>query len=134
MQLGLVGKIVPSTPANDKQKHVQGLSHESRQTILLVYTLAVGGTVGARGLAVDFEWSGGNTPYIFATTAEGSADRLIVIADTGSGSLSTTLATAPANEIFRGLEFTPYQVPEPSSVALIGLGAAALLFRRKVKS
>ncbi len=86
----------------------------------LTYTLGTGAAnIGARGLAVDFS---GASPVIYATTAEGTANRLITITDTGATSTATTLATASANEIFRGLEFTPTLVPEPSAAALFGLG------------
>jgi hypothetical protein len=85
----------------------------------LTYTLGTGAAnIGARGLAVDFT---GANPIIFATTAEGTANRLITITDTGVASAATTLATAGANEIFRGLEFTPV-VPEPSVAAIACVG------------
>lgn len=91
----------------------------------LSYTLGTGASgIGARGLAVDF--SGAN-PVLFATTAEGTANRLIEISDTGIGSSATTLATAPANEIFRGVDFT---VPEPTTGIWV-LGALALLISRR---
>jgi len=93
----------------------------------LSYTLGTGvANIGARGLAVDFR---GANPIIYATTAESSANRLITISDTGAGSAATTLATAPANEIFRGLDFTPSAVPEPSSLALGGIGLWWILAR-----
>jgi hypothetical protein len=91
----------------------------------LAYTLGTGtgSTVGARGLAADF--SGAN-PVIFATTAETAADRLISITDTGAASAATTLATSPTNEIFRGVDFVPVAVPEPSTAILAGLAAIGL--------
>jgi hypothetical protein len=52
------------------------------------------------------DWSGSN-PLIYATTAEGSANRLVKITDTGSASTATTLATASPNTIFRGVAFAP---------------------------
>jgi hypothetical protein len=94
----------------------------------LSYTLGVGNSVGARGLAVDF--LGGNT-IIYATTSEGSGNRLVSILDAGAGSPFATLATAPGNEIFRGLDFVT--VPEPSTYALLGAGAVGLLLARRRK-
>ena len=94
----------------------------------LTYTLGTGvANIGARGLAVDFS---GVSPVIYATTAEASADRLISITDTGAGSVATTLATAGPNTIFRGLDFAPVAVPEPSGAALAALAFASLLARR----
>jgi PEP-CTERM motif len=81
------------------------------------YSLSYG-TNGAVGLAVNF--SGAN-PTIYATSGNGNS--LFDIVDTGSSATGTLLATAAANEAFRGLEFT---VPEPSACALIGLGLAGL--------
>jgi hypothetical protein len=100
----------------------------------LTYTLGTGAAnIGARGLAVDFS---GVTPVIYATTAEATANRLITITDTGVASAATTLATAGANEIFRGLEFTPV-VPEPSVAAIACVGlllAVARGQRRRIQS
>lgn len=92
----------------------------------LSYTLGTGvAGVTARGLTVD--WSG-TAPILFAITAEASANRLIRIEDTGAGSAAETLATAGANTIFRGVDFTP--VPEPGVGTLLLLGGAALVVSR----
>ena len=87
------------------------------------YTLGVGTTSGARQLTVD--WSGSN-PILYATTGETSANRLVEINDNGAASGFTTLDTAAANTVFRGVDFTPQPVPEPSACALMGLGLAGL--------
>ncbi|MGA2177166.1 MAG: immunoglobulin domain-containing protein [Verrucomicrobiota bacterium] len=73
----------------------------------LAYTLAAGSTNGARGLAVAF----GQPPVIYATTTETSANRLIAITDTNSSAVVTVLATAAANEVFRGVQFSPQGSP-----------------------
>lgn len=89
----------------------------------LAYTLGTGVSgVGARGLTVD--WSGA-APVLFAITEETSANRLIRIEDTGATAVAETLATAGANTIFRGVDFTP--VPEPGALSLLLLGGAVLL-------
>jgi hypothetical protein len=96
----------------------------------LAYTLSTGASSGARGLAVDFSSS---TPAIYVTTSETSttaANRLGYFSDTGSGSLFNLLANAPANEQFRGIEFTP--VPEPGTAALLGLGILAFWSRSRL--
>jgi hypothetical protein len=82
----------------------------------------------------------GTSADIFVTTAAG--DKLQKLTDTASfnaaisGSL-TTLATAPTNEVFRGVAFAP--VPEASSIlfgglmcGVFGLTYGVRLLRRKV--
>ena len=60
--------------------------------------------VGARGLTVDFT---GAHAVIYATTAEDAANRLVCVTDTGAASGVTTLATAGASQIFRGIASAP---------------------------
>ena len=81
---------------------------------------------GAVGLAVDFS---GSNPIIYATSS--SATNLFAVVDTGSTANGTVLATAGVNEAFRGLDFAPQTVPEPSTIALAGLGLAGLLSLRR---
>jgi len=78
----------------------------------LSYAFAGITNVGARGLAVDF--SGAN-PVIYATTAEATANRLVSITDTGAAAPVSTLATAGAYQMFRGLSFAPNAVLVPQS-------------------
>lgn len=83
-------------------------------TWTLAYTLGTGVTnIGARGITVDFS---GTNPIIYGTSAEGSLNRIFTITDTGSGSTATTLATAAANYIFRGICFAPI---DPSTVTSV---------------
>jgi uncharacterized repeat protein (TIGR01451 family) len=90
----------------------------SAGTWSLAYTLGTGtgSTVGARGLAVDF--SNPASPVIYATTAESTLNRLIKITDTGAGSAATTLATAGANTLYRGVKLVP-KTPTPSIVLTV---------------
>lgn len=81
----------------------------------LAYVLNVGGTAGARGVVADFS---GADPMVFATTDEGSANRLVAINDLGSSSTATTLASSTQNTLFRGLAFAPTCLaPEITSVS-----------------
>ncbi len=90
------------------------------------YSLPTSG-VGADGLAVDF--SGAN-PIIYATSADGTS--LFDVVDTGATATDTLLDTASANEAFRGLDFSPQPVPEPSTFALAGMGLTTLwVFARR---
>jgi hypothetical protein len=96
----------------------------------LSYTLLNNGTTttAVRGLAGAV--NGNGEAVLFGTT--GSA--LISVIDTGASALATTLATAPANTAFRGVEFLAQPVPEPSSMALAALGILAWFgwqFRRR---
>ena len=72
----------------------------------LAYTLGtgVGSTFGARGLAVNWNTT---PPTIIATTTEAALNRVIRINDTSSTVVAVTIATATANNIFRGVAFTP---------------------------
>ena len=99
-------------------------SSNGGSTWTYAYTLISG--TGARQLAVDF--SGAN-PVIYATTAETSLNRLIEITDTGSGSTATTLATATANYIFRGVAFAPCTspvAPATTGASRCGSGSVSL--------
>jgi len=92
----------------------------------LAYTISTG-SVGARGLAVDLSTP---VPVIYATTTEASDNRFISVADVGASSAFTTLATAGANQAYRGLDFVP--VPEPGAFAALLGGTAFLgLIRRR---
>lgn len=88
------------------------------------YTLQCAGTstIGARGLAVDFS---GTNPIVYASTAEGSANRLIAITDAGatSGSSATLLATAATNTIFRGVALSPESCIAPA-IGAVSAGSA----------
>jgi hypothetical protein len=94
----------------------------------LLYTLGTGAgsTNGARGVVAAF----GQPPVIYATTTEASANRLIAITDTNSASVATVLATAGANEVFHGVQFTPQGSPpsltSPLQDQTVELGQEAL--------
>lgn len=77
-------------------------------TWTLAYTFDCGSGFGARGLVADFS---GPNPVLYATTADGTANRLIRFTDLGAPSPFTLLATAPANKLFRGLVFAPIVPP-----------------------
>lgn len=66
----------------------------------------------ARGLTVDF--SGAN-PVIYATTIEASNNKIIKITDTGSSATSSDVASAGANYVFRGVDFSPAAAPTIST-------------------
>lgn len=111
--------------ADDSTEGIQRWEFDG-STWTLAYTLGTGvAGVGARGLTVD--WSGA-VPVLFAITEETSANRLIRIEDTGTGSAALTLATADANTIFRGVDFTP--VPEPCTLSLLLAGGSVLVLSR----
>jgi hypothetical protein len=74
---------------------------------------------------------------LWGTTTEASGNRLVSLTDVlGSDLVAggvfgtySTLATAPANTVFRGVDFAPTAVPEPGSIMLCSLVAAAATAR-----
>ncbi len=79
------------------------------------YTLSAGLSAGTRSLTVDYS---GASPVIYAITADSSANKLVTVTDAGSASSFTTLATAPANEIFRGVRFAPQPLGFAATVSV----------------
>ena len=72
---------------------------------------------GAFAVTVDFS---GQNPIIYATTVETNAtsagnvagNHLVRIVDTNSTAVVTFLAQAPANEVFKGVDFAPSLLPQ----------------------
>jgi 2',3'-cyclic-nucleotide 2'-phosphodiesterase (5'-nucleotidase family) len=64
------------------------------------------GGAGARGVT---GYVSGSNVVLFATTTEASANKLVTVTDDGSNSTPafTTLASAPANTAFRGIDLAP---------------------------
>ena len=92
------------------------------------------GFAGIRGLAGTYDSVLGASLY--ATTTETSNNRLISIFDTGTTTPSTytTLQSSGSNFVFRGVDFSPVAVPEPSTFAIAAvatLGMAGLIRRRR---
>jgi hypothetical protein len=82
---------------------------------------------GARFVSAEETAAGQFT--IYSATAEASANRLVKIIDTGAGSAASLLMTAGATENIRGVAV----VPEPASMAVLGLGLLGLARRRRNK-
>jgi hypothetical protein len=78
------------------------------------YTIPTG-TVGARGVIADFSNA---IPVIYATTAEGAGNRIVVIGDIGAISTATTIVTSGTNTIFRGIAFSPTVACAAPSVSI----------------
>lgn len=80
------------------------------------------GSTAAYGLAVDFS---GAKPVVYWT----SPNTIWAATDNGAGVLGTGILNAGTDYAFRGLEFVP--TPEPATLALAGLGMAAMLVLRR---
>lgn len=99
-----------------------------------VWTAVPSGATGMRGLTGVVT---GSSVQLFGITAMATgtaANDLVALSDTLSGTVApsfTTLATAPANYVFRGVALAP--VPEPSSLAIGVAGAAGIgmILRRR---
>jgi hypothetical protein len=89
-------------------------------------TVTTGATEGARYLSGELDSvSGLYTLYV--ATAESTNNRLVKIVDNGAGSTASLLTNAGTGNLIKGVGV----VPEPASMIALGLGAAALLRRRK---
>jgi hypothetical protein len=83
----------------------------SGATWSLAYTLLNTGaaTTAVRGLAGYVDDA--SNVVLYGTTTQASANRLISVIDVGPSATATTLATAPVNTAFRGVEFVPDGAP-----------------------
>ena len=111
---GVVKWTRASTAANFTQQYI-------------LSTITGGSIEGARFVSAEETAPGQFT--IYSATAEGSANRLVKIVDTGAGSAASLLMTAGATENIRGVAV----VPEPASMAVLGLGILGLARRRRNK-
>lgn len=87
------------------------------------------GATGVRALAGVTDVGSGAVELYGITAVASGQTQLVKLLDTLSGTVApsfSVLATAPANYLFRGVAMSPVVVPEPSSVALLGIGAVVL--------
>jgi hypothetical protein len=96
-----------------------------------------GGATGLRGLAGITDSVSGSVDLYGITSVGSGQNALVKLSDTLSGVVApsfTTLVTAPANYVFRGVAPSPVAVPEPSSVALgLAAGAAFIAMGRRFR-
>jgi hypothetical protein len=88
---------------------------------------------GYRGLAGQQDGAGSGDVILFTTDASSTVLQQVtdpISATTlpaGENASFITLATAPTNEVFRGVALAPAAVPEPSTFALLAAGACGLV-------
>jgi hypothetical protein len=80
----------------------------------LAYTMASAPGGSVRGLT-GYVDAGGNA-VLFATTSETSANRIVTVSDAGAGSPFTTIATAPASTVYRGIRYLPAPACAPAAI------------------
>lgn len=88
------------------------------------------GATGVRGLAGVTDTVSGSVELYGITAVASGQNELVKLVDTLSGTVApsfSSLATAPASYVFRGVAMSPVAVPEPSSVVLVLAGAGALV-------
>jgi hypothetical protein len=90
---------------------------------------------GYTGLAVQLDTTN-DSAILWATTAGGArleqfTDLLGDTSATSADASEITLATAPANDLFRGVALSPVAVPEPSALVLGAVGLASLIRARR---
>ena len=93
-----------------------------------------GGATGVRALAGVTDTGSGTVELYGITATSSGQNQLVKLIDTLSGTVAptfSTLATAPANYLFRGVALAP--VPEPSSTAagMIAAAGIGILMRRR---
>jgi hypothetical protein len=87
---------------------IQKWTFDGISTWTLAYTLSTGLASGCRGLTGRVDGTG---TTLWATTAD-TVPTVVVVTDTGSGSVFTVLATSPApsggtQPLYRGIDFAP---------------------------
>ena len=87
-------------------------------TWTLAYTLNTGLTAGCRGLTGVTTRAGTTLYATSADTPSATAGNfLVVVNDTGAASSFTTIATAPGNTVYRGVDFVPVGGTAPTCYA-----------------
>ena len=123
-----------------------GISKYSLDNGIWTFKGTILGTLGVRGLTVSVA-ANGTTVNIYGATGGSTATgggSLFAYADASgydsftSGATASTIATAAANEAFRGIAFVPSAaaVPEPTTVlgGVLLLGAAGWSQRRRLRT
>jgi hypothetical protein len=88
----------------------------------LAYTIPTStASAGAFGVVANFS---GSNPVVYATSVEGSNNRLVSINDVGSTSTATTIAASGTLTSFRGLAFSPCNTPTVTQTTWSGPACA----------
>jgi hypothetical protein len=80
----------------------------------LAYTLNSGLTKGCRGLTVNFS---GSNPVLYAVMDSTVSNKVFSVTDNGAASVFNNVITAGANQLIRGIAFSPVAPPPPVPLA-----------------
>jgi hypothetical protein len=88
-------------------------------TWTLQYTLFNNGSATTAVRCLTGTTNGSGEAVLYATTTQTSANNLITVTDTGASATATTVATAPALTVFRGVAFAPVAAVAPVTKPVI---------------
>jgi len=125
--IGAPALLAPDVPIKDSTNIITGLTADAQYNL---YLYDANGDSGIYVNGTHFTWTGGFPNYSLSQGAGFNYNVETVTAD-ANGDLNIT--SANQFDLISALQLTPVATPEPSTLALAGLGAASLLAIRRRK-